>query len=225
MKLLPYFRKMEDDLDFRGDDFHGSEGPIPVRRYSQDELLPVPSAFLEATQAAGFPFTHDMNHPESTGVGYYALNRIDGIRMSTALTYLQMARHRLNLTIRADVLVRRVLFDGDTAVGIEAESGGETFKIDAGEVVLCGGAINSPQLLMLSGVGPARAPGRDWGALGTSSAGRWTESARPSRGVYAIRECQPYPRRRTIFTDRHALYHARLPISQRYADAPTACSH
>ena len=154
VKLLPYFRKMEDDLDFHGDDFHGSDGPIPVRRYSQGELLPVPSAFLEATQAAGFPFTHDMNHPESTGVGYYTLNRIDGIRMSTALTYLQMARHRLNLTVRADVLVRRVLFEGARAVGIEAESGGETFRIDAGEIVLCGGAINSPQLLMLSGVGP-----------------------------------------------------------------------
>ena len=153
LKLLPYFRKMENDLDFHGDDFHGSEGPIPVRRYNQDELLPIPDAFLKATQAAGFPFTHDMNHPESTGVGYYALNRIDGIRMSTALTYLQMARHRLNLTIRADVLVRRVLFDGAKAVGIEAESGGEVFRIDAGEVVLCGGAINSPQLLMLSGVG------------------------------------------------------------------------
>ncbi|MYC06186.1 MAG: mycofactocin system GMC family oxidoreductase MftG [Chloroflexi bacterium] len=154
VKLLPYFRKMEDDLDFHGDDFHGSDGPIPVRRYNQDELMRVPSAFLEATQAAGFPFTHDMNHPDSTGVGYYPLNRVDGIRMSTAITYLRMARHRLNLTIRADVMVRRVLFDGGRAVGVEAESGGEVFRIDAGEVVLSGGAINSPQLLMLSGVGP-----------------------------------------------------------------------
>ena len=154
VKLLPYFRKMENDLDFQGDDFHGSDGPIPVRRYSQDELLQVPSAFLRATQEAGFPFTHDMNHPESTGVGYYALNRLDGIRMSTALTYLRLARHRLNLTIRADVLVRRVLFEGTRAVGVEAESGGEVFRVHAGEVVLCGGAINSPQLLMLSGVGP-----------------------------------------------------------------------
>ena len=154
LNLLPYFRKMENDLDFQGDDFHGSDGPIPVRRYNQDELLPVPRAFLEATQAAGFPYTHDMNHPESTGVGYYALNRVDGIRMSTALTYLELARHRLNLTIRADVLVRRVLVDGTKAVGLEAESGGEVFRIDADEVVLCGGAINSPQLLMLSGIGP-----------------------------------------------------------------------
>ena len=153
LKLLPYFRKLENDLDFPGDDFHGSEGPIPVRRYNHDELLPIPDAFLKATQQAGFPFTHDMNHPESTGVGYYALNRVDGIRMSTALTYLQMSRHRLNLTIRADVLARRILFDGKEATGVEVESGGQTFVIEADEVVLCGGAINSPQLLMLSGVG------------------------------------------------------------------------
>ena len=156
LKLLPYFRKMENDLDFQGDDFHGSNGSIPVRRYNQDELLPVPTAFLEATQAAGFPFTHDMNHPESTGVGYYALNRVDGIRMSTALTYLQMARHRLNLTIRADVLARRVLFDGVRSVGVEVESGGEVFAIDADEVVLSGGAINSPQLADVIGRRTAR---------------------------------------------------------------------
>ena len=69
-----------------------------------------------------------MNHPESTGVGYYALNRVDGIRMSTALTYLQMSRHRLNLTIRADVLASGVCyFDGKEATGVEAESGGESF--------------------------------------------------------------------------------------------------
>ena len=154
LDVLPHFRKMENDLDFQGDDFHGSDGPIPARRYGADELLPIPRAFLQATQAAGFAFTEDMNHPESTGVGYYPLNRIDGVRMSAALTYLGMARHRLNLTIRADTLARRVLLEGGRTVGVEVESGGETFRVDAGEVVLCGGAINSPQLLMLSGVGP-----------------------------------------------------------------------
>ena len=164
LDVLPYFRRSETDLDFPGDDFHGSDGPIPVRRHGQDELLPSPRAFLEACQAAGFPRTHDMNHPESTGVGFYALNRVDGVRMSTALTYLDMARNRLNLTVRADVLVHRVLFDGDgtesscpgraRAVGVDAESGGEVFRVGADRVILSGGAINSPQLLMLSGVGP-----------------------------------------------------------------------
>ena len=152
--VLPYFRKSESDLDFGGDDFHGSDGPIPVRRYGEDELLPSPRAFLNACVAAGFPRTYDLNHPESTGVGYYALNRIDGIRMSTAMTYLDMARDRLNLTIRSEVMVHRVLFDGTRAVGVLAESGAEVFEVAAARVILSGGAINSPQLLMLSGVGP-----------------------------------------------------------------------
>jgi choline dehydrogenase len=154
-KVLPHFRDIETDLDFPGDDFHGSSGSIPVRRYTADELLPSPRAFLTATQAAGYPFTPDMNSPDSTGVGYYPLNRIDGIRMSTALTFLEEARHRLNLTIRSDVMVRRVLFDGKKAMGVEAESGGDVFTVEADEIILSGGAINSPQLLMLSGVGPA----------------------------------------------------------------------
>ena len=154
LDVLPYFRKSETDLDFPGDDFHGSDGPIPVRRYQDGELLPSPKAFLEACVAAGFPLTHDMNHPETTGVGFYAFNRIDGIRMSAALTYLEMARSRLNLTVRSDVLVQRVLFDGLRAIGVEAESGGEVFQVYADNVVLSGGAINSPQILMLSGLGP-----------------------------------------------------------------------
>ncbi len=155
LDVLPYFRKIETDLDFSGDDFHGSDGPIPVRRYKEDELMASPKAFLEACQAAGFPYTHDHNHPESTGVGYYALNRIDDIRMSTAVTYLQMARDRLNLTLRSDVLAHRVLIKHGKAVGVEVESGGETYRLESDLVILSGGAINSPQLLMLSGVGPA----------------------------------------------------------------------
>ncbi len=153
--VLPYFRKIETDLDFPGDDFHGSDGPIPVRRYTDDELMASPRAFLEASQAAGYPFTHDHNHPDSTGVGFLVLNRIDDIRMSTAVTYLQMARDRMNLTVRSGVLVHRVLIEDGKAVGVEVESGGETYELHADLTILCGGAINSPQVLMLSGVGPA----------------------------------------------------------------------
>ena len=94
------------------------------------------------------------NHPEAEGVGPRPLNNVDGVRMSTNLTYLSMARHRLNLTIRANVLAHRVLFDGDRAIGIEVESGGDTFQVFGDEIILSGGAINSPHLLMLSGVGP-----------------------------------------------------------------------
>ena len=139
-KVLPHFRNIETDLDFPGDDFHGTNGAIPVKRYTEEELLPSPRAFLNACRAAGFPATEDMNHPDSTGVGYYPLNRIDGIRMSTALTFLLEARHRLNLTIRGDVFVRRVIFDGNRAVGVEAESGGEVFEVQANEIILSGGS-------------------------------------------------------------------------------------
>ena len=155
VKTLEYFRKSETDLDFGGDDFHGSNGPIPVRRYKREELLPTPRAFWDACIAAGFPESLDHNHPESTGVGPRPLNNVDGVRMSTAMTYLYEARHRLNLTIRGNVLARRLLFEGTRAVGAEVESGEEVFKVEAGEVILSGGVINSPHLLMLSGVGPA----------------------------------------------------------------------
>ena len=83
------------------------------------------------------------------------MNNPDGIRMSTALTYINPNRHRLNLTIRPNVLVRRILFDGKRATGVEVESGGERFIVEGEEIVLSAGAIASPQLLMLSGVGVA----------------------------------------------------------------------
>lgn len=155
VNCLPYFRKSENDLTFGGDDFHGSEGPIPVRRYNKDDVLPTARAFWDTCLAMGFQETLDQNHPESTGVGPRPLNNIDGVRMSTSLTYLSQVRHRLNLTVRGDVMVHRILFEGKRAVGVEAESGGEVFRVYADEVILSGGAINSPQTLMLSGVGPA----------------------------------------------------------------------
>lgn len=153
-QVLPYFRKLETDLDFRGD-FHGSDGPIPVRRLKREEMLPHARAFYEACLAEGFPESLDVNHPESTGIGPTSLNNRDGVRMSTALAYLGPARHRLNLTIRANVTVRRILFEGKRAVGVEAESGGEGFTVEGDQIVLSAGAFGSPHLLLLSGVGPA----------------------------------------------------------------------
>jgi choline dehydrogenase len=154
LKVLPYFRKMERDVDFSGD-FHGSNGPIPVRRHTRQTLFPVQEAFYQACLAAGFPPDPDMNHPESAGLGFWPLNNLDGLRISTALAYLHPARHRLNLTIRPQALVRRIVFDGQRAVGVEVESGGEVFKVEGDEIILSAGAIASPQILMLSGVGPA----------------------------------------------------------------------
>lgn len=154
-KVLPYFRKLENDLDFAGDDFHGDSGPIPVRRYKREEWLPVAEAFYDTCRALGFPEDVDQNHPDSNGIAARPLNNIDGVRMSTSLTYLSMARHRLNLTVRGSVVVRRILFEGKTAIGVEAESAGEVFEIYGDQIILSGGAIASPQILLLSGVGPA----------------------------------------------------------------------
>jgi choline dehydrogenase len=145
---------MENDLDFRGD-FHGSSGPVPVRRYQREEWLPHAVAFHQACLAAGFPDDPDQNHPESTGVSPRARNTIDGVRISMALAYLDPARHRLNLTVKANVMARRLLFDGRRAVGVEVESGGEQFTVEGDRIVISSGAIGAPHLLLLSGVGPA----------------------------------------------------------------------
>ena len=153
-KVLPYFRKLETDERFRGD-FHGSDGPIPVRRYRREDMVPHAKAFYDACLAEGFPEALDQNHPEATGIGPAPLNHRNGVRMSTALAYLSQARHRVNLTTRANVTVRRILFEGNRAVGVEAESGAERFTVAASQILLSAGGIASPQLLMLSGVGPA----------------------------------------------------------------------
>jgi len=155
-KVLPYFRKMETDLDIQ-DDVHGAAGPIPVLRRQQEPWPTIQAAFHQAALALGFPTDPDMNGPESGGVGAMPMNNPEGIRMSTALTYLNPARHRLNLTIRPNALTRRVLCEGTRAVGVEVESGGEICTMAGKEIVLSAGGLKSPHLLLLSGVGPTEA--------------------------------------------------------------------
>ena len=155
VKVLPYFREMERDLDV-SDDFHGSNGPIPITRRLTKNRPPIQAALYEACKKAGFPEDRDMNGPNSEGIASVPMNNPDGIRMSTAMTHLDPARHRLNLTIRGNVLVRRILFDGNRATGVEVESAGETFTLESEEIILSAGGLRSPQLLMLSGVGPAQ---------------------------------------------------------------------
>jgi len=153
-QVLPYYRKLETDTDF-SDDFHGTEGPIIVRRHPLDELQPDQAAFYNACVAAGYAENPDHNHPDATGVGPYPLNNPEGIRWSTAVGFLSMARHRINLTIRPNCTTRRVLFDDTRATGVEVESGGESFVVNGDEIILSAGPIGSPHLLMLSGIGPA----------------------------------------------------------------------
>ncbi len=151
---LPYLRKIETDTDF-SDDYHGTDGPIIVRRHTLDSLQPDQSAFYEACLDMGFPEIRDHNYPGASGVGPYPLNNPGGVRWSTAIGYLGQTRHRLNLTIRPNCFTRRVLFEDDTAVGVEVESGGEIFQVWGSQIVLSAGPVASPQLLMLSGIGPA----------------------------------------------------------------------
>ena len=154
LNVLPFFRKLETDQNIR-DDFHGTDGPIPVRRLDRASWLPVQEAFYQATLAEGFAHDPDMNNPDSTGCGPVPMNNPDNVRMSAALSYLNPIRHRLNLTVKGGVLAHRVVFQGNRATGVEVESGDETFTVSGDEIVLCAGGIASPQLLLLSGVGPA----------------------------------------------------------------------
>lgn len=153
-KLMPYFRRIETDLDF-SDDYHGTEGPIMCRRWKPEEMLDDQQAFVDACQSLGHPYFEDANDPDSTGVGPPPFNNPNGVRWSTNIGYLSQSRHRLNLTIRADCLVHRLLFDGNRVIGAAVESGGELFNVYANQTVLSAGALCSPHILMLSGVGPA----------------------------------------------------------------------
>ena len=153
-ELMPYFRMVETDTDFDGD-FHGSDGPIIVRRFKSDEWNPDQRAFYEAARAHGFPDCPDHNAPDSTGVGPTPLNNPGRVRWSTAIGYLNSARERPNLTILANCLVHKVRFEGNRAVGITAEIDCMVEDYEAGNVILSAGAIGSPHLMLLSGIGPA----------------------------------------------------------------------
>ena len=153
-KLLPYMRRIETDLDFSGD-FHGNDGAIKCRRWKQDEWNTDQQAFVDACVALGYGTYDDANDPDSEGVGPPPFNNPGGVRQSTNIGYLADSRHRLNLTLRANCMVHRVLFNGTQATAIEVESGGERFVAEGNEIVLSAGALCSPQTLMLSGIGPA----------------------------------------------------------------------
>ncbi len=154
-KIVPFFRKSERDLDIHDNYCHGSDGPMPIRRRQTGPLPAIQQAFHRACLDAGFGTTNDKNGLNPGGLGITPSNNIDGVRVSTAMAYLNPVRHYLNLTVRGGVFVRKILIKDHKAIGVEAESGGQAFQIEAGRVVLSSGAIRSPQLLMLSGIGPA----------------------------------------------------------------------
>jgi predicted dehydrogenase (TIGR03970 family) len=163
-EVLPFYIRLERDLDFGDAPYHGSSGPIPVTRWPRDQWLAPQSAFVEACLAAGFGECADHNAPGVSGVGAIPVNSLDGVRFSTNVGYLNPARERANLDIVADCTAQRIMFDGNRAVAVLARRGGDSVRFDANEIVLSAGAVGSPHLLMLSGVGPAdqlRAAGVD----------------------------------------------------------------
>lgn len=148
---LPYFRKMETWLG-GSSPFRGDDGPLKVSVGRCDN--PLFKAWLEAGQQAGYPFSEDYNGRSQEGVCRFDMTVHGGRRMSTARAFLQPALERPNLEIRDRTVIARIVFDGTRAVGVETV-GGEV--IHAGRVILCSGAFNTPQLMQLSGIGPADA--------------------------------------------------------------------
>lgn len=149
--VLPYFRRSEDQE--RGSDaFHGTGGPLEVSDVSEPH--PLCDAFIAAAHQAGFKSIDDFNGANQEGVGYYQLTARNGRRCSTATGYLREARRRSNLTIATNALATRIHFNGRRATGVEYRQD-ETTQIAhaTGEVIISGGAYNSPQLLQLSGLG------------------------------------------------------------------------
>ena len=152
---LPYFKKMETCLAAAPDDpFRGHDGPLVLERGPATN--PLFGAFFDACVQAGYERTPDVNGYRQEGFGPFDRNIHRGRRLSAARAYLYPVRHRRNLTLRTRTFVTGLVFDGTRAVAVDIErQGGGTERIEGGEIILCGGSINSPQLLLLSGVGPA----------------------------------------------------------------------
>lgn len=150
--VLDVFKRSEDNA--RGaNEWHGVGGPLAVSDLRHRNVLS--QAFIDAAAATGIVRNDDFNGATQEGVGFYQVTQRDGVRCSAAAAYLKPARSRANLEVRTRAQATRVLLDGTRAIGVEYRRGGRLERVEAGQVLLAGGAINSPQLLMLSGIGPA----------------------------------------------------------------------
>jgi choline dehydrogenase len=153
-EVLPLFRKSEHYVQGGDSEFRGQGGPLLVEDYRT--ILPLTHRFVEAAQQAGFPLTPDYNGRTQEGVGYSQMTRRGRVRGSTARTFLAQAKGRANLKIETNAIATRLLFDGRRCTGVAfRQNGAERQVMAAREVVLSGGAINSPHLLQISGIGPA----------------------------------------------------------------------
>jgi choline dehydrogenase len=153
--VLPFFRKSEHYVQGGDREVRGQGGPLKVEDYRT--ILPLTHRFVEAAQQAGFPFSADLNGKMQEGVGYSQMTRKGRFRGSTAQTFLAEARKRDNLRIETDALATRLLLEGNRCVGVAFRQRGMDREARAGrEVILCGGSVNSPHLLQISGIGPAQ---------------------------------------------------------------------
>ena len=151
--VLPYFRKSEDYKQGDDPEYRGKAGPLKVEDYRT--ILPLTHRFIEGAQQAGFTFSKDLNGRMPEGVGYSQMTRKGKWRGSTAQTFLKEARGRTNLRIETEALASRLLFEGRRCVGVTFRQRGQDVTVRAAkEVILSGGAVNSPHLLQISGIGP-----------------------------------------------------------------------
>jgi choline dehydrogenase len=150
--VLPYFKKAENE-ERGASEYHGTGGPLNVTDHRTRN--PLSRAFVEAGVESGIPLTDDFNGYEQDGVGFYQVTQRLGLRHSAAVGYVHPILSRPNFTLQTHAHVTNVIFEGTRAVGVAYIHDGEKRQVNAREVILSGGAINSPQLLMLSGIGPA----------------------------------------------------------------------
>src|SRR6202140_5149311 len=149
--VLAYFRRSQHQVG-GALEFPGADGPLPVSDVAPHSLC---EAFIQSAPDLGFPRNDDFNGASQDGVGYHQTTTRQGRRCSTAVGYLRPAVGRPNLRVVTEALTEKILFDGRRAVGVSFRRGGERWTAHAArEIIVCGGAINSPQLLMLSGIGP-----------------------------------------------------------------------
>jgi choline dehydrogenase len=152
--VLPYFMKSEQYVQGGDKEVRGQDGPLKVEDYRT--ILPLTHRFVEGAQQAGFPFNPDLNGKTRQGVGYSQMTRRGRWRGSTAQTYLREARSRPNLRVETNAQGGKLMFEGKRCVGVTFQRGGKLTEVRARrEVIVSGGAVNSPHILQISGIGPA----------------------------------------------------------------------
>ena len=189
-KVLSAYKRLESDQDYPDHPSHGNSGPLYVkRRYVFDEIRPdgLERAFIDGAAELGYPTVDDQNLPNPFGVSRTAYNVKDGRRQSSAVAFLGPARGRPNLTIIAEALVHGLDIEGDRVTGVSYEKDGKTGTVSGDQICLCAGAYGSPQILMLSGMGPFRRVGAARHPGDARAGGCRREPPGPRRRLLAVR--------------------------------------